>query len=74
MSLYINDQAPNFVQKSTKGDLNFYDYIDGKWTVLFSHPKDFTPVCTTELAEVAKLDGEFKKRKFGLRYDSSKGR
>ncbi len=62
ISLHINDQAPNFVQKSTKGDLKFYDYIDGKWTILFSHPKDFTPVCTTELAEVAKLDGEFKKR------------
>lgn len=62
MSLHINELAPNFVQKSTKGDLNFYDYIDGKWVVLFSHPKDFTPVCTTELAEVAKLDGEFKKR------------
>lgn len=62
MSLHINEQAPNFTQKSTKGDLNFYDYIDGSWSILFSHPKDFTPVCTTELAEVAKLNEEFVKR------------
>lgn len=59
MSLHINEQAPNFIQKSTKGEINFHKYIDGKWAILFSHPKDFTPVCTTELVEVARLNETF---------------
>lgn len=62
MSLHINDLAPNFQQKSTFGTINFHQHIEGKWAVLFSHPKDFTPVCTTELAEVAKLHNEFESR------------
>lgn len=59
MSLHINEQAPNFIQKSTKGEINFHKYIEGKWAILFSHPKDFTPVCTTELVEVARLNKTF---------------
>lgn len=62
MSLHINQLAPNFVQKSTKGQINLYEYLSNSWGVLFSHPKDFTPVCTTELAEVAKLQNEWNKR------------
>jgi len=62
MSLRINDEAPNFTAKTTQGDINFHDWIDGQWAVLFSHPKDFTPVCTTELGYMAGLESEFKKR------------
>lgn len=62
MSLHINEQAPNFIQKSTKGEINFHKYIDGKWAILFSHPKDFTPVCTTELVEVARLNETFESK------------
>lgn len=62
MSLHINEQAPNFIQKSTKGEINFHKYIDGKWAILFSHPKDFTPVCTTELVEVARLNDVFESK------------
>lgn len=62
MSIKIGDEAPNFTTDSTEGEINFHDYIDGKWAVLFSHPKDFTPVCTTELGTVAQLNNEFEKR------------
>ena len=62
MSLRINDEAPNFTAKTTQGDINFHNWIGDQWTVLFSHPKDFTPVCTTELGYMAGLESEFKKR------------
>lgn len=62
MSLQLGSIAPDFTQKSSLGDIQFYKYIEGSWAVLFSHPKDFTPVCTTELGRVAKLKGEFDKR------------
>ena len=62
MSLRLGDEAPNFQAKTTEGDINFYDYIDGKWAVLYSHPSDYTPVCTTELGRTAKLKSEFDKR------------
>ena len=62
MSLRINDIAPNFTVDSTEGSLTWHDYIDGSYAVLFSHPKDFTPVCTTEFSAAAKLTGEFAKR------------
>ena len=62
MSLRINDQAPNFNAQTTLGEINFHDWIGDSWAVLFSHPKDFTPVCTTELGYVAGLEDEFAKR------------
>ena len=62
MSLQLGSIAPNFKQKSSLGEIDFYKYIEGHWAVLFSHPKDFTPVCTTELGRVAKLKSEFEKR------------
>ncbi len=62
MSLRLGDTAPNFQAKTSIGDIDFYDYIDGKWAVLYSHPADFTPVCTTELGMTAKLKEEFDKR------------
>ena len=62
MSLQLGTIAPNFKQKSSVGEIDFHQYIEGSWAVLFSHPKDFTPVCTTELGRVAKLKGEFEKR------------
>jgi alkyl hydroperoxide reductase subunit AhpC len=62
MALQLGDVVPNFTQDSTEGPLNFYDWAGSSWVVLFSHPKDFTPVCTTELGAVAKLKGEFEKR------------
>jgi len=61
-ALQIGDKAPNFVAQSTKGEINFHEWSDNKWTILFSHPGDFTPICTTELAELAFLQPEFKKR------------
>jgi alkyl hydroperoxide reductase subunit AhpC len=62
MGIQIGDIAPDFTQESSEGSIHFHQYIDGKWAVLFSHPKDFTPVCTTELGAVAKLKAEFEKR------------
>jgi len=62
MSLRINDLAPNFTAKTTQGTINFHQWIGDSWAVLFSHPKDFTPVCTTELGYMAKIDSEFGKR------------
>ncbi len=62
MGLLIGDEAPNFEADTTEGRIKFHDYIDGQWAVLFSHPKNFTPVCTTELGYTAKLKPEFEKR------------
>ena len=62
MSLRINDIAPDFTAESTQGTLHWHDYIGDSYTVLFSHPKDFTPVCTTEFSAAARLAGEFAKR------------
>ena len=62
MSLRINDQAPNFQVDTTHGKIDFHEWIGDKWAVLFSHPKDFTPVCTTELGYMASIQSEFDKR------------
>jgi alkyl hydroperoxide reductase subunit AhpC len=62
MSLRINDTAPDFEQDSTQGKIKFHDYLGNSWGILFSHPKDFTPVCTTELGYMARLQPEFDKR------------
>ena len=62
MSLRINDIAPDFTADTTYGKIQFHEWIGDNWVVLFSHPKDFTPVCTTELGYMARLDPEFKKR------------
>lgn len=61
-SLRLGDTVPNFTQSSTEGEINFYDWAGDSWVVLFSHPADYTPVCTTELGTVAKLKPEFDKR------------
>jgi len=73
MTLRINDEVPNFSADTTLGNINFHDWIGNSWVVLFSHPKDFTPVCTTELGALAKLESEFSKRDvkvIGLSVDS----
>jgi alkyl hydroperoxide reductase subunit AhpC len=62
MALRIGDTAPDFTAESTEGTVNLYDYLGDGWGILFSHPKDFTPVCTTELGYMAKLKPEFEKR------------
>ncbi len=62
MSLRINDTAPDFVTETTQGTVKFHEWIGNGWAILFSHPKDFTPVCTTELGYMAGLESEFAKR------------
>ena len=61
--LRINDEAPNFTAETSQGRINFHEWIGNGWAILFSHPKDFTPVCTTELGYMAGLQPEFAKRK-----------
>jgi alkyl hydroperoxide reductase subunit AhpC len=62
MALQLGDEAPDFTAETTEGTVKFHEYLGDGWGVLFSHPKDFTPVCTTELGTVAKLKAEFEKR------------
>lgn len=62
MSLRINDVVPNFTAQTDLGEINFHDWLDGKWAILFSHPKDYTPVCTTEFGAVAQLADEWAAR------------
>jgi len=73
MTLRINSEAPDFTAETTQGTINFHEWISDGWAVLFSHPKDFTPVCTTELGYMASLNPEFEKRNckvIGLSIDS----
>jgi alkyl hydroperoxide reductase subunit AhpC len=73
MALQLGDEAPNFQADTTQGRINFHDWIDGSWAVLFSHPKDFTPVCTTELGYMARIQPDFESRGvkiIGLSVDS----
>ena len=73
MALHIGDDAPDFTAETTEGSINFHQWISDGWVVLFSHPKDFTPVCTTELGYAARLKPDFEKRNckiIGLSVDS----
>ena len=74
MGLRINETAPDFTAETTEGTIRFHDWIGESWVILFSHPKDFTPVCTTEFAEVARLSEEFARRNtrvIGVSVDSA---
>src|SRR5688572_20468869 len=62
MALRLGDEAPNFTAETTEGKIEFHSWLGNGWGILFSHPKDFTPVCTTELGTVAKMKAEFDKR------------
>ena len=71
--LRINDIAPDFEAETTEGNISLHSYLDGSWGILFSHPKDFTPVCTTELGYMARIEKEFESRNcklIGLSVDS----
>jgi alkyl hydroperoxide reductase subunit AhpC len=66
--LRLGDEAPDFTAETTEGRLSFHDWLGDSWGVLFSHPKDFTPVCTTELGEMARIKGEFERRRVAHLY------